>query len=275
MINPIKESRIAIMNRGLKILVVDDDDENQRILEIILKRLGHNVLFASNGSEAVEIVKSQQADFVLMDVQMPVMDGIEATRQIREWEDGKAHLPIVGVTAVFNLQHKSCLQIGMDYIISKPYDISKFQEVIEVCTGYKSTAETRSVDSVEPQPTDPPILDVSGAVKRFAGDRENYLEILNDFSLSLPGRLEELINDFTAGGWQSLSDHAHNLKGLSASLGAIKLSRNALELEQQIKAGWHGNVEVKLNEIGDNISALQSMISKLLEHPQGGSESLT
>src|SRR5512147_1895263 len=85
----------------LRILVVDDDELNRRMMKILLTREGHQVDLAANGMEALDAVKYQRFDIVFMDLQMPTMDGVEASRRIREWENGGAHTFIVALTASY------------------------------------------------------------------------------------------------------------------------------------------------------------------------------
>src|SRR5215207_10188198 len=84
---------------SLEILVVDDDDLNRRMMQVLLKREGHKVELAANGMEAIEAVKKNEFDIVFMDLQMPTIDGIETSRRIRDWEEGRKHTFIVALTA--------------------------------------------------------------------------------------------------------------------------------------------------------------------------------
>jgi two-component system, sensor histidine kinase and response regulator len=238
----------------LKILIVDDDEQSLRMLNIILRHEGHLVKTASNGVEAVDAVKSNELDLVLMDVQMPLMDGFEATRQIRSWEGQDSHLAIVGLTAVLDSEFQKCLTSGMDGIISKPFDTEEFHDLIAdfVNKNRVLTKPKSAVDAVNL-----PILDVQGAVKRLAGDEENYKLLLEEFVESLTGKFEELVGDFESSNWQSLSRRAHNLKGLSAGFGAVELSRRALELDQYVNEDQYELAREKLMELGMSIAPLK------------------
>lgn len=245
----------------LKILIVDDDAQSQKMMEFILKPTGHEVKFASNGMDAVQMVKSGGFDLVLMDVQMPLMDGLDATRQIREWETEGERLVIVGLTAVLDSEHGKCRRAGMDGIISKPFDFEEFQAVITACVNQKR------IDGGKPDHDDLmgfPILDVQGAIKRFSGDTENYAILLDEYILSLSGKFEELMNDYKTGNWHVLSNHAHNLKGLSANFGAMELSRNALELDQYVNESRYEQAKHKLVEMDACIHNLQTEASAFL-----------
>jgi hypothetical protein len=247
----------------LKILIVDDDEQSLRMLNIILRHEGHLVKTASNGVEAVDAVKSNELDLVLMDVQMPLMDGFEATRQIRGWEGQDNHLAVVGLTAVLDSEFQKCIQAGMDGIISKPFDTEEFHELIAdfVNKNRVMTKQKSAVDLAEL-----PILDVQGAVKRLAGDEENYKILLEEFVESLTGKFEELVGDFETSNWQSLSRRAHNLKGLSAGFGAVELSRRALELDQYVNEDRYELAREKLMELGMCMASLKMEAQNLFEN---------
>jgi CheY-like chemotaxis protein len=127
---------------GLKILVVDDDEMNQRLMQVLLGREGHNVKVASNGLEAFDAVKFQSFDLVFMDLQMPIMDGMEASRRIREWENGHQHTFIIALTASYLPEEGQRLfEAGIDNYISKPFQL----EHIERMLRYSMAARTISV----------------------------------------------------------------------------------------------------------------------------------
>lgn len=115
----------------LKILVVDDDRLNQQLMQILLTREGHHVEVASNGLEAFNAIKQQQFDIVFMDVRMPVMDGMQASRCIREWENGARRTFIVALTASYLPDEKQgFLEAGMDNYIAKPFEVEHIQQML-------------------------------------------------------------------------------------------------------------------------------------------------
>ncbi len=119
----------------MSILLVEDNILNQRLMAINLKGLGHQVTIANNGLEGVEKYKTQQFDLILMDIMMPVMDGFEATNEIRklEKEDSiRNYTPIVAYTAnTLNNDLQTCLSKGMDHLLEKPFSINKFHEILD------------------------------------------------------------------------------------------------------------------------------------------------
>ena len=117
---------------SLKILVADDDALGRRLMHLILTKEGHRVDLAANGLEALEAVKLNQFDIVFMDLHMPDMDGMEASRQIRAWEKGGSHTFIVALTASYLPEiGESLFDAGMDNYISKPLDVAQVQRLLK------------------------------------------------------------------------------------------------------------------------------------------------
>jgi len=123
------------MGERLKILLVEDNLLNQRIVTFSLKKYNHDVVIANNGVEAVEIFNQQKFDVILMDIMMPVMDGLEATVKIREIEpavNGDKRTPIIALTAnTMDNDRDKCLSYGMDEFMSKPFDIDKLHNIFQ------------------------------------------------------------------------------------------------------------------------------------------------
>ena len=133
----------------LSILVVDDDELNQRMMRLILKRDGHLVECVSNGLEAFNAVKSQAYDMVLMDLQMPVMDGVEASRRIREWEHEDAHIFIVALTASYLPERGAELfEAGIDNYMPKPFNVSHLRNILQY--GLENRKFRNTVNTEQP-----------------------------------------------------------------------------------------------------------------------------
>jgi CheY-like chemotaxis protein len=139
----------------MKILVVDDDDLNRRMMKVLLGREGYHVDLATNGLEALDAVKYQHYSMVLMDLQMPIMDGVEASRRIREWEKDGTRTFIVALTASYMPQEGHVLyEAGIDNYISKPFDFEQIQRMLQYAAAgqtdalippERSTSETGTV----------------------------------------------------------------------------------------------------------------------------------
>ena len=117
---------------SLRILVADDDELGRRLMRVILTHEGHSVEVVANGLEALEAVKKNKFDIVFMDLHMPDMDGMEASRQIRAWENGDSHTFIVALTASYLPEIGQALfDSGIDNDISKPFEVEQIQKLLK------------------------------------------------------------------------------------------------------------------------------------------------
>ena len=251
------ENTNSMMNMPLSILVVDDDELNQRMMRLILKREGHSIECASNGLEAIQAVKSKSYDLILMDLQMPMMDGIEASRQIREWEHGNSHTFIVALTASYLPERgRELFEAGIDNYLAKPFEVEHLRHILQYGlenrqTKLNSETVTESVKNIQE-------IDFEIGIQRVGGDADIYKELLRDFVAELPGKLENLWSNYKNKDMDALSRAAHNIKGVSANLGALQLSEHAQRLEKQVTQGYTESVE-------DLLADISSTIKKLIE----------
>jgi CheY-like chemotaxis protein/HPt (histidine-containing phosphotransfer) domain-containing protein len=223
----------------LKILVVDDDDLNRRMMRLLLVRDGHDVQVVANGAEALDAVKYQRFDVVFMDLQMPIMDGFEASRQIREWENGNLHTYIVALTASYLPEEGYLLfEAGIDNYIAKPFEVDHVRRLLGVIARAEHYIPEPPHTSDEREPAPDPILDVGKGLQQVGGDDKNYRELLLDFIQGLPDRISTLEKFLEEQDLDSLARSAHNLKGVSSNLGALELSECAAKLDKQFVAGY-------------------------------------
>jgi len=241
----------------LKILVVDDDDLNRRMMQILLTREGYHVDLAANGMEALDAVKYQKFDIVFMDLQMPTMDGVEASRRIREWENGGSHTFIVALTASYLPEEgQSLFEAGIDNYIAKPFEVEHINRMLNYLS--KNTpplpAQPSSLTGI-PSPNSN-ILDTQKGTQRVGGDAEVYRELLGDFVQELSKRVETLERYARARDQKALSLEAHNLKGVSANLGALELAEYVSKLDKEGKEGYtHLNQDLflELKRVEENL----------------------
>lgn len=224
----------------LKILVVDDDELNRRMMHILLTREGHDVVLASNGMDALDIVKYKKFDIVFMDLQMPTMDGVEASRRIREWENGGMHTFIVALTASYLPEEGHLLfDAGIDNYIAKPFEIEHIQRMLNLIAKPTEPILLHSHLSA-PDQTDHnhDVLDIQKGTERVGGDSEMYKELLKDFICELPKRMEILERHLLDRDMDAFSRDSHNLKGVSSNLGAMELAECASKLDKQSNEGY-------------------------------------
>ena len=250
-------------NSPLSILVVDDDVLNQRMMRLILQREGHQIECVSNGLEAVNAVKTRAFDIILMDLQMPVMDGVEASRKIRALEKGGERIFIVALTASYLPERgRELYEAGIDNYISKPFEVEHLRHILRY--GLENR-KTRNVSSENPSSDEAASvsegLDHQIGIQRVGGDGETYRELLSDFIQELPEKLEIMKSCFRTKDSDGLYRAAHNLKGVSANLGALQLSEYAHRLEKLISESYTETLESALEEIS-NIS--DGLITKAL-----------
>jgi len=245
-----------VVGEGPRILLVDDDDLSRRMMGLLLSEKGYNYGTASNGIEAVEAVQSQLYDIVLMDLQMPVMDGFDATQKIRKWEAGERHIPIVALTAMlFENEIKKCFSVGMDECVAKPFDADTLFQLIETLVNEPEKEQRTAVRNVQSAGNSPasPVLDVEGALPRFSKDMQVYKEFLADFIDELPDKIETLRKAYNSGDFKALADGAHNIKGISASMGAMQLSIFSQVLDQQSTQGDLLSIQHALEGIEEHV----------------------
>jgi CheY-like chemotaxis protein len=145
----------------LRILVVDDDLLTQRMMQLLLGREGHHVDVVSNGMEAFDAVKFQRFDIVFMDLFMPVMDGIEASCRIRQWENGDQHTFIVALTAKYLPEEGYRLfEAGIDNYIPKPFEMEHIERMLRYCAAAHAIFRTNRKITFSQQLSSKEILDI-------------------------------------------------------------------------------------------------------------------
>ncbi len=155
----------------LKILVVDDDLLTQRMMQILLGREGHQVEVVSNGLEAFDAMKFQKFDIVFMDLLMPIMDGMEASRRIRDWENGGQHTFIVALTASYLPEEGYRLfEAGIDNYISKPFELEHIERMLKYSAAARSIFSTNQKITYPQKLSSKEILDIQNGIEVIADD---------------------------------------------------------------------------------------------------------
>jgi two-component system, sensor histidine kinase and response regulator len=249
--------------RGARILLVEDNDLNQEVASEILRSAGGVVSLATDGAEAVAKVKEAAYDIVLMDVQMPVMDGLAATREIRKLPQFAA-LPIIAMTANAMREDKDrCLEAGMNDYITKPIDPDAMFATLQ---RYYSNSEAQP--SLHPSDSGdlPEIggIDTVGGLRRVVGNKNLYIDLLKRYSVGQRGAAAK-IREALDGGDRALAERiAHTLKGVSGNIGATEAQAAAGELEAAIGGEQTGAAVPALLE------RLSSILSTTIEHIDSG-----
>ncbi|MGA2503593.1 MAG: response regulator [Anaerolineales bacterium] len=234
---------------NLRVLVAEDNPINQKLAAILLNKAGYSVDAVDNGLEVVERAKEGKYNAILMDVQMPEMDGFEATRRIREWEGGsQQRIPIIAMTAhAMKGDRGRCLAAGMDDYVPKPLDLRILLGVLERWLDTSEAEESQPVRTEETStpatqfitiPVEPSLplsdelpMDVERALERFGNDRPFLYEMSREYVAGFPERIKDLQTALEAHNANDFSRHAHNLKGVSANFSAVPVTNLCAEME--------------------------------------------
>ena len=216
--------------RPRRILLAEDHPINQRLARKLLEKWGHTVVVAVNGRKALEAIEQNNFDLVIMDVQMPEMNGLEASRLIRAQEKTTgAHLPIIAMTAhAMKGDREQCLAAGMDAYITKPIDPELLFRTIEGAVSDKVVALPRpATGSFDPE----------GLLRRAGGDWALAREVINMFLEDIPDVLAQMLEAIAHKKFDAVARAAHRLKGAAANLEARDLAHIAFDVEQAATEG--------------------------------------
>jgi PAS domain S-box-containing protein len=219
-----------IIGHSKHILLCEDNPVNQRLATRLLEKQGHTVILANNGLEALALYETATFDLALMDVQMPEMDGFEATRQIRarEYQTGK-RLPIVAMTAhAMQGDRERCLDAGMDGYLAKPI---KAHELYTVITALLPAASPAPQEAPS-HPITNQVFDARAVLAQVEGDQELLAELVGLFKEDSPRLVTEIKQAVTTGQSNGLAEAAHALKGAASNFGAQDVVALARRLEE-------------------------------------------
>ena len=244
-----KEAEALQYIRGARVLLAEDNEINKQVAEEILLGAGLNVSLASDGQEAVEAVKKNDYDAVLMDIQMPVMDGYEATRVIRS-DPRFRRLPIIAMTAhAMAGDREKSLGAGMNDHVSKPIDPEVLYRTLEKWIGRVAVEGSDGKRAVKGAGTGTVAVDdtvklpkldsinVEAGLKRLLGNKKTYRRILLQFGEDFQNMAETIKNLVSEENYGQAAILAHSLKGASGNIGAERLQRAAAVLERWFKGG--------------------------------------
>ncbi|MFY9256752.1 MAG: response regulator [Fuerstiella sp.] len=290
-----------IEETGIKILVAEDNHVNQLLAEKLLQQMGHSVKVVSNGVGAVDAFMYGKFDLILMDVQMPLMDGIEATMRIRSHEQGLSRIPIIALTAhAMAADKKRCLDAGMDDYVTKPIERSVLETTIVKHLGKKlsigskprmsegiapaldaefkdrrkassEVAKIRKVmmdahEELNKKISNVPVFDHQDLQGRIGNNMELLQRVAAIFSETGDQYVGKIQAAIQAGDAEAASDAAHSLKGASASLGGKRCSEVARCIETSGREGDLDSVAGFIQSLQDEVAALKCELSDFLRN---------
>jgi PAS domain S-box-containing protein len=269
----LKESIAAAKPR---ILLVEDNLVNQKVAVLMLERLGCRVDIANNGREALQAAGSNHYDLVLMDCQMPEMDGFEATRRIRQLPEQGRRLPIVALTAnAFEEDRHQALAAGMDDFVTKPFTAAKLEQIFVDWLLPRQSAATPKAESAIAAPAEqntsgfqPDAAAVKAGLQTLAQavGQEMIVEVIALFRQTEQASVQELQQQLASGDWENVGRSAHKLKGLCRQIGANDVGGLCEQLE---KAGKSQDATQCQQLTPGVIQAVQAL-SSLLQQQAGG-----
>ena len=247
----------------VRILLAEDNEINQKVALGILQNFGYRTDVVSNGKEAVEAMESISYDIVLMDCQMPQMDGYVATKEIRSSQSKVLNhkVPIIAMTAhTMKGDREKCMAAGMDDYIPKPMHPEKFLKVIE--KWLFKTNEGMQPDDIpcdlEPVNT---VFDRTRLIDRLLGDKDLAHEILDGFMADVPHKFNALKKALDNGDARLIHEQAHSLKGASANVGAMALEKIVYQIELAGKTKDLIKASALISELDNQFETLKKSLA--------------
>ncbi|MDP2216680.1 MAG: PAS domain S-box protein [Methanolobus sp.] len=233
--------------KNVRILLAEDNIVNQKVAQSMLKKMGLRVDTVANGAEALKTLQTLPYDLVLMDVQMPEMDGLEATRLIRQPESAvlNRNIPIIAMTAhAMKGDRERFIEAGMDDYISKPVSLKSLMELLDKWLEVVRKGKTE--DSSSPSDTEtfakPLIFDREALFERIMDDEELARSLIAIFLKQVPEQIRELRENVDKREMKNILWCSHKIKGTSANLGGMVLSSLAFEMEQAAMQGEYNKI---------------------------------
>jgi CheY-like chemotaxis protein len=250
-------------------LLVEDNELNQEVALELLRDVGFIVDLAENGQIALDKISATDYDIVLMDMQMPVMDGVTATQEIRKNERFR-NLPVVAMTAnAMQGDRDRCMAAGMNDHVAKPIEPEDLWKALLLWIKPRHPA---AVTKVKPLPATEIILpsgvdglDIADGLRRVLGKKPLYLSMLRKYCIGQKTATAEIIKALADSDWNTAERLAHTLKGVSGNIGATALQHLAELLEAAIKAHQpRKTIDARINELKKPLATLIAQLEKQL-----------
>jgi CheY-like chemotaxis protein/HPt (histidine-containing phosphotransfer) domain-containing protein len=257
--NPFPDYTAQFPGYTARILLAEDNITNQRVALGILKKLGLRADAVANGAEVLKALELLPYDLVLMDVQMPEMDGLEATGHIRNRQSAVRNhdIPIIAMTAnAMQGDREICLQAGMNDYVSKPVSPQALAEALKKWLPQETLTTTAQLlvtpdqsSSDVGQDSELPVFDRAGMLSRLMDDEELLQVVVEGFLGDIPVQIEALQGFMESGDIAATERQAHTIKGASANVGGETLRAVACEMEKAAKAGDMVTVKTHISEL--------------------------
>ena len=253
--------------KQLSILLVEDNPVNQKVAATMLNKRGHSPVIASNGKEALGVLDRESVDLILMDVQMPEMDGFEATKLIREREKGNGeHIPIVAMTAhALTGDRERCLSAGMDSYISKPIRAEQLFTIIQDLVNRPQEKKKENTPASQDRARlAEDVFDLSMVMKSLDGDMALFEELANLFSSVAADNIAKLREGVAKGDPSAVEEATHTLRGSVGNFGAKRTLDAVHRLELIGKNGTWAEAEAAQLDLEREIKVLEEAMKRAL-----------
>lgn len=265
---PLSELRLGHMKSTVNVLAVDDNPANLKLIVTLLDILGVKAQMASTGSEAVHLAQQHFFDLIFMDIQMPNMDGLEATRHIRRMEPSNRHVPIIALTAhALAEEREAMLEAGMDDFMAKPIDEDQLQRTLFKWTG--ATLENTTQNRLGPHRVDEPapeidlnelneqtVVDLVMGMEKASGKlslAKDMFAMLTDTLAKDQAQINQL---YQQGDYKALLEQVHRLHGATHYCGVPRLRITAMHTESLLKQGYYSLLEDALFMLNEEINSV-------------------
>jgi len=266
--SPFLDPADMVANSGKKqsarrILVADDNLVNRIILADALTELGHSVVCASNGREALDMLTARSYDLIFLDIQMPFMDGFETASAIRSGGVSRINIkvPIVGVTArAMKSDRERCVEAGMNAFLTKPLKITEIMSLINyLCEGDERAAgcgnSKKTAESV--------VIDIEKSLVRFGNNEERYYMACDSFKKSAPEMIKNMILEYGAAEYNALAHTARDLKTFARTIGAETLKEVLLHIEFAAGSVNERELGTLMPKLGREFKRVETVLSGL------------
>jgi CheY-like chemotaxis protein len=245
-------------DRSLRVLIAEDNELNRVLAARLLARRGHEAVVVGTGLEAVAAWENGRFDLILMDLQMPQMDGLEATAAIRDRERARGtYTPIIAFTAnAASADEARCRAAGMDAFISKPVGIAAFYTTLAAVLGRDGEIRIEETNLAEV----PEVFDLKAALDAVEGERELLAGMIAIYLRQTPRVMQDIDAAIAAGDAGALESAAHKLKGSVAMFGARAAREAAQQLEDLAEAGDLSGVGAARGAVGREIARLTAAL---------------